>query len=313
LSEAILKRSVLKQLHSPAAYGMDYGAAAADGRMLVTASASRPLGTKSVPAAGVYAAVNNLVCSGAEPLGVSVTLLLPTSASENTLRDWIAAIAQACEKEDVLLLSGHTEVVRSVTEPVLSVTAVGQTAEPLVRADGARPDMDVLMTKWAGLEGTVMLAAEHAELRGRFSQPFLDRAMSYIDYLSIRSEAAVAAQSGVAAMHDVSEGGIFGALWELGSCSGVGLEIDLKSLPIRQETVEICEFFDLNPYKLLGGGSLLLAAENGNALLHAFAAAGIPAALIGRTTADNDRVLLKDGERRFLETTQTDEMWRIEK
>ena len=70
------------------------------------------------------------------------------------------------------------------------------------------------------------------ELSARYAQPFLDKAAKYIDYLSIRSEAAVAAKSGVAAMHDLSEGGVFGALWELGQCSGVGLEIDLKKIPI---------------------------------------------------------------------------------
>ena len=50
-------------------------------------------------------------------------------------------------------------------------------------------------------------------------------------------------KSGVRAMHDVTTGGIFGALWELAEASGVGLEIELKKIPIRQETVEICEFF----------------------------------------------------------------------
>lgn len=83
--------------------------------------------------------------------------------------------------------------------------------------------MDVIVTKWVGLEGTAILATEHREeLSARYAQPFLDKAAKYIDYLSIRSEAAVAAKSGVAAMHDLSEGGVFGALWELGQCSGVG-------------------------------------------------------------------------------------------
>ena len=145
------------------------------------------------------------------------------------------------------------------------------------------------------------------------TQPFLDKAAKYIDYLSIRSEAAVAAKSGVAAMHDLSEGGVFGALWELGQCSGVGLEIDLKKIPIRQETIEICEFFDLNPYKLLSGGSLLLAAADGNALVHAIRQAGGEAVIIGRTIDSNDRVLINGEERRFLETTQTDELWNMVK
>ena len=67
-------------------------------------------------------------------------------------------------------------------------------------------------------------------------------------YISVQSEAAVAVTSGVSAMHDVTEGGIFGALWEMAEASGVGLEIDLKKIPIRQETVEVCEFFGVNPY-----------------------------------------------------------------
>ena len=102
-------------------------------------------------------------------------------------------------------------------------------------------------------------------------------------------------------------------LWELGQCSGVGLEIDLKKIPIRQETIEICEFFDLNPYKLLSGGSLLLAAADGNALVHAIRQAGEEAVIIGRTIDSNDRVLINGEERRFLETTQTDELWNMVK
>lgn len=321
LSESVCKRSVLKQLHKETtgfaapAIGMDFGAAELGDEAVVTASASRPFGKTSCPAAGVYTALNNLFCSGCRPLGISVTLLLPTSANENDLRDWMSAITEVCGKEQIPVLNGHTEVVRYVTEPVLSVTAFGAVKkEKLITAAGAGPDMDVIVTKWIGLEGTVVLAKERQEeLKSRYSRPFLDRAAKYIDYLSIRSEAAVAAKSGAAAMHDLSEGGIFGALWELGQCSGVGLEIDLKKIPIRQETVEICEFFDLNPYKLLSGGSLLLVAEDGNAVVQAIEKSGGKAVIIGRTTAGNDRVILNGEERRFLETTQTDELWKLEK
>ena len=77
--------------------------------------------------------------------------------------------------------------------------------------------------------------------------------------------------------------------------------------------MEICEFFDLNPYKLLSGGSLLLVAEDGNAVVQAIEKSGGKAVIIGRTTAGNDRVILNGEERRFLETTQTDELWKLEK
>ncbi len=106
-----------------------------------------------------------------------------------------------------------------MTSPQLIVQAVGEADRELfVTAAGAQPDMDVIVTKWVGLEGTAILATEHREeLSARYAQPFLDKAAKYIDYLSIRSEAAVAAKSGVAAMHDLSEGGVFGALWGIGA------------------------------------------------------------------------------------------------
>ena len=316
LSESVLKRSVLRQLHSTAALtpavGLDFGAAETGyGTQIIASEAVRAFGVHTFPEAGVYAALNNLFCSGAKPLGITMTFLLPTSVSENELRAWILAVSQVCQKEQIPILGGHTQVLRTVSAPQLVFQAIGEAAECMITA-AAAPDMDVIVTKWVGLEGTAILATEQREkLSTRYSLPFLDKAAKYIDYLSIRSEAAVAAKSGVAAMHDVSEGGIFGALWEIGQSSGVGLEIDLKKIPIRQETIEICEFFDLNPYKLLSGGSLVLVAEDGNALVYAIRQAGIEAVIVGRTTDSNDRVLINGEERRFLETTQTDELWKL--
>ena len=111
-------------------------------------------------------------------------------------------------------------------------------------------------------------------------------------------------------MHDVTEGGIFGALWEIAEASGVGLEIDLKKIPLKQETVEICEFFGINPYELISSGSMLMAAEDGNGLVMELEKAGIPAVVIGKATDSNDRVLLNEDERRFLEPPKTDELYK---
>ena len=155
LSESILKRSVLRQLHNSAVrapgVGIDFGAVdASAGKQIVTAEACRAFDT--FPEAGVYAALNNLACSGAKPLGITMTLLLPTSASENDLRAWISAVSRVSEKEQIPVLGGHTEVLRTVTSPQLIVQAVGEADRELfVTAAGAQPDMDVIVTKWVGL------------------------------------------------------------------------------------------------------------------------------------------------------------------
>ena len=149
------------------------------------------------------------------------------------------------------------------------------------------------------------------ELKTHFAVPFIEKAKALDAYISVQSEAAVAVTSGVSAMHDVTEGGIFGALWEMAEASGVGLEIDLKKIPIRQETVEVCEFFGVNPYLLISSGCMLMAAQDGNHLVRELEKAGIKATIIGQATAGNDRVLLNEDERRFLEPPKTDELYKV--
>ena len=321
LKESILKRSVLKQLHKrrddvlvTSSVGGDYGALEATEDIAVVISSDPiTLTSECIGSSAIMAACNDVACSGAIPRGVSVTMLLPTEFNEEELKNLMKDLDAACEACQVDIVNGHTEVSRAVKEPVVVVTAVGTVSKKeLIHSSNVRPGMDIVATKWVGLEGTAILAKEkEAELRSRYAQPFIDKAKTFGQLMSIVPEAAVAVRSGASAMHDVSEGGIFGALWELAESAGVGLEIDLKKIPIRQETIEICEFLDVNPYKLLSGGSLLIATEDGNGLVMELEKADIPAVIIGKATESNDRVLINEDERRFLETAQTDELYSI--
>ncbi len=112
-------------------------------------------------------------------------------------------------------------------------------------------------------------------------------------------------------MHDVTEGGIFGALWELAESSGIGLEIDLKKIPVRQETIEVCEFFQINPYELISSGCMLMAAADGSRLVRELEKQGIHAAMIGKATGGNDRLVWNGEERRFLVPPQADELYKV--
>ena len=112
-------------------------------------------------------------------------------------------------------------------------------------------------------------------------------------------------------VHDISTGGVFAALWELGEGAGCGLRVRLKDIPIRQETVEICEFFDLNPYMALGGGSALIVTENDEELVDALEQAGIPATLIGQTVDNNDRIIINDEDARYLTPPKGDDIYKI--
>ena len=124
-------------------------------------------------------------------------------------------------------------------------------------------------------------------------------------------EAKIAKEWGASAMHDITEGGVFGALWEMGSGSGVGLDIDLKSIPIRQETVEVCEALGLNPYILMSSGSMLISTRDGHGLVQKLARAGIHAAVVGKATDGNDRILRNGEDTRYLDKPQSDELYKI--
>ena len=112
---------------------------------------------------------------------------------------------------------------------------------------------------------------------------------------------------GIRHMHDVAEGGVFGAVWELCERLSAGVELDLKKIPICQETVEICEYFDVNPYQLKGDGALLFVTHDSGAAIKALKEAGISAAVIGRMKEGNDRILVNEDETRFLEPNRVDD------
>ena len=321
ISESVLKRSVLRQLHNRrdevllgAGVGEDCAALTLEADEVFVMSTDPITGTgKEMGSLAVITTANDLASSGAEPVGVMLTILLPEESEEALLKEIMRDAEATCEKFHMQILGGHTEVSAAVNRPVISVSGVGKVKkDAMIKTGGARPGMDIVVSKWIGIEGTVILAKERErELLGRYATTFIDRSKDLDAYISVLSEAAVAARSGVSAMHDITEGGIFGALWEMAEASGVGLEIDLKKIPVRQETIEICEFFGLNPYELISGGSMLMAAEDGNQLVHELEKAGIPAAVIGKAMAGNDRVLRNEEERRFLEPPKPDELYRV--
>ncbi len=319
--EAVLKRSVLKQIQTDrpevllgASVGEDCAAVALQEDEMFVLSTDPITGTaKDIGHLAIQITLNDLASAGAEPIGVMLTFLLPEKLSEAKLRAMMEQAEEAAHAANVQIMGGHTEVTRVVNQPVISVVGVGKAKKGrLISTAGARPGMDVIVTKWIGLEGTSIIAKEkETELLTRYPKALVDEAKAFDRYLSVLPEAATAVKSGVSAMHDVTEGGIFGALWEMAESAGVGLEIDLKKIPIRQETVEVCEFFDVNPYELISSGSMLMAAADGNGLVRALETEGIHAVCIGKVTQGNDRMIVSGEERRFLEPPKTDELYRV--
>lgn len=339
VSESVLKRSVLRQLKTKnenvicgAGVGDDCAIFALsdtaklascmqEGVICVPPEQTEGTGTDCISMSHlIQKCINNLAVSGANPFAVTIALILPETLEEPQLKAIMAeaegvckAYAEACcdreeikdglDKAGIQIAGGQTRVSSAVNAPVAVVTGYGKIVDnDYYTAVAAKSGQDIVISKWIGLEGTVRLARKYRQqLLSRYPAYLVEEAAGFDRYLSIVPEAATAMKSGVCAMHDASEGGIFGALWELAEGAGVGLTIDLKKLPLRQETVEVCECCNVNPYELQSGGSLVMTTEDGLGLVAALEAVGIPAVVVGKLTDSNDRIIINEDEVRYMD------------
>ena len=319
--ESVLKRSIIKQIRTKrdeivvgAGVGEDCAAIALAADELFVTSTDPITGTgHDIGALSVHVTANDIASSGAEVIGIMLSILLPEGCEESELKSVMQQVEEVCGRLNIQTVGGHTEVTSVVNQPVITATGIGKVKrDKLVTTAGARPGDDVVITKWIGLEGTSIIAKEDEEhLLSRFPASMVETAKGFEQYLSVVPDAGYAVKIGVTAMHDVTEGGVFGALWEVAEASGVGLEIELLDIPVRQETVEICEEYGISPYQLISSGSMLITTKNGAEVVKALKDAGINAAVIGKVTEGNDRILRNGDEIRYLTPPAADELYKV--
>ena len=249
-------------------------------------------------------AVNRLAAEGTAAEAVCLSLTVPADMEEAALKGLMQA-ADAC-LVGMSLAAGQVSVFATdgLKEPVITATAIGKTLGNLYEPAGAAPGQEIIMCGYAGWRGGSKLAAAHEEeLRARFSPSFLEpvfREDAWCSY-DMTAAARIAAGCGCSRMHAIGDGGVYTALWDMARRDELGVNAYLPQIPVRQETIEICDYLNMDPYQILGTGGMLMAADHGQQLREALAGAGIPAAVIGHFTDTADRVIINHEEKRFLE------------
>lgn len=298
LKESIYRRSVLGQLHIEAV-GPDrctpVGCGMASAGLTVT---GMPLAAKRA----VEALRTTFYASGVDLSTIALTLLLPAETQEEDLKMLMRSFGDLCRHYEINLLPPEVTVSPFVHKTVVEARGMGR-GEP--EALKIRPDMDIVCIGEIAREGTAVIASEDGrQLAGRFSTDYVHQAAVLFDDCRL-PEGPLQADLSAA-----GEGGIFAALWKLAAAGKVGLLIDLTAIPVRQHTIEVCEYYQLNPYQLASAGSLLAVCENGHRLARDLKDQGICAAVIGTTTGSNDKIVRYDDEIRFLEPPKRDELYR---
>ncbi len=321
VSQTVLKRSMLKPLQftreeamfAPSVEEMCYGISCKEDEEILCCGTVLYGDEKDLGKFALAQVLNHLATRGAKMMGASVHIMLPPHAYESRLKTMVEHIELMGSAHGVQILNVKAEVSPAVSKAIVYLNGVGILKKgKLIQSSAGKPGQDIVLLKWIGLEGTFRAMREkEEELQKRFVPSFLNQIRQMESELFSEDAIEIAKRHGVCAMQQITEGGILAALWELAEASGLGLEVDLKKMSIRQETVEICEFCHLNPYQLTSTGSVLLLTDKGEELVQAYEEKGIQASLLGRTTADAERVIFHEEEKRFLDRPATDELLKL--
>lgn len=320
VSESILKRSVLKTIKYKSENMVSYGevgndaAVSKDGIVVSSCVAGLTFSEENLYfdcKRAIYAAANNVAAEGGMPEGIIVDVVLPEKRLESELKELMRYISEVAFAAKLHITGGNTEVTRAVKSPIVTFTVFGKYMfeEYISMKNCVENNDSIVMTKQIGLSGTAALAKEkHEELKDKFQVSYIRKALEMEEVMDIRNEAAIAVQLGARVMHDLSRGGIYLGLWQLSAKAGKGIEVIMDCIDIRQETIEICEPYGINPYKLMSNGALLIVTKDGEIMAEELKRRGIDARVIGRITDDNDKVILKNEDRRYIEPPKRDEL-----
>jgi len=259
-------------------------------RVLVFKSDPITFATEDIGWYAVQVNANDVATTGATPRWMLATLLLPENTTTHMSVEAIFdQLYRAAEALGISVVGGHTEITYDLHRPVLMGTLIGEVQhEHLIVPTNTQPGDALLLTKGVPIEGTALLAREFPDrLAGVLPPEALETARQYLydPGISVIRDAQIAVAAGrVHAMHDPTEGGLAGALWELSEASGRRLVIDPAAVPVPDIARRICTALDLDPLATIASGALLIAAEGADstAICAALEAEGIACAVIGR-------------------------------
>jgi hydrogenase expression/formation protein HypE len=214
----------------------------------------------------------------------------------------------AAERSKIAIIGGHTEITKAVTVPVIVSTAIGKKPAGKGAAKVSHTEdisgASIFVTKPIALEGTAIIASDREEkMRDILTADEIAEAKSLVSSLSVIEDGVLAGKLGASRMHDITEGGVLGAVWEICRASGVGAIIDEASIPILGVTKKICAELAIDPLKLISSGAMLVIAP---------AAADMPFAKIGKVTPAKD-ILLRhpNGETTEILEPAADELYKV--
>lgn len=254
--------------------------------------------------------INDLSEKGGIPKEIQLIINVPQKYDERLLGAKVQNLNDAANIKGIQI--SQCKVYKSETlELLVHITVFGTTKDELT-SKNVKAGMDVVMAGATGIGGTVILNRLYRSvLEEKFSRGFLCECDEFEKMVSVEKAAITALKSEISFMHHVSDGGVFSAIWEIASSCNKGVLVDVKKIPIWQQTIELSEVFDINPYMMDGTGAILIVCENGKDVVKSLIEQNIPSDVIGKITDNNDKVIINGEEKRYLEPPREDELFNV--
>ncbi|MHA1941574.1 MAG: AIR synthase-related protein, partial [Candidatus Hodarchaeales archaeon] len=250
----------------------------------------------------VHINMNDLVTSGAIPYGLTITILLPPKTSSKYITEFQRNLSDVCSENGISILGGHTEITNSVTSPVFSASMIGFVPSDYYISKQPRVGDAIICSGWVGAEGTgILLTSGEQFFKKKYPEHVIKTGIKIGGEISIKDTVLSVNDKWhdhLHLVHDATEGGIYGALYECLAPLDIGCSVDSTKIPLNKVTKQISEDLGIDPFKLISSGSVILICSQDKAeeiILHLNRNSKIPAAIIGETT-DIGSPLLVDGK-----------------
>ncbi|MGC8803492.1 MAG: AIR synthase-related protein, partial [Bacteroidales bacterium] len=251
------------------------------------------------------------------PQYAQMVLNLPASLSLEDFSVYWGYIHEFCNEIGITVTGGHTGFIEGQN----STIAGGATfvtiapAQQIILSSGAKEGDIILMTKTAAMVSTAILAMSFPQtIRDRLGNEVYQQVADLFYHTSSLTEALIARQipQAITAMHDVTEGGILGAVYELATASKKGCKINYEAIPVLPNQQKICQLFQLDPARIIGAGSMLMTCrpDKVQPVIEALAQKNIACTVIGQILPDpREKILIKNKQPQELTYEENDPYW----
>ncbi len=267
----------------------------------------------------VHIGASDIAVMGVKPRYMTYSLLMPPETSDKDLRTIIDSIHSAALELDISIVGGHTGYYPGFATPTIGGVTVFSIAKKneYITPAGAQPGDDVILTKGPAIETVGILAMlREKELQKNYPQKLIDKGKALCKQMTVIQDALTAMKTGgVTAMHDATEGGVIGGLFEIANASNVGMKIDESLFILPEEVSMVCDAFHIDPIAAIAEGSLLITAHSTHSdrIINNLKMQGINASIIGKITDEKKTRVLKrkNGHTVPLAIPEQDPFWPV--